>query len=344
MISTKTKNLYDRILKKFFLNKEQILENKENILTYFNELPATSQRTAIAALRYYNQEFNINENDLANLKLNYKKHLNKKEFHYMNDDHVNKLKIYINSTKDKERLILMILFDLGVRKFEVEKVIENWVEKQMSEFNIISKKGTIRKVYLSKAVESLLSYSYSKYGDEIIKWASNDTVYRITKKCFKIIGYKGACHDFRRHFAQNLDERGERLSVIKSLMGHSNIATTSIYIRQNDNELKKVIENQHKEKEIINTKEYSMMLQRAEDLKEVSNNQKDTIESLMQQIKELQEENLRLANDYKELKAHFVRLKDANKYIKNNKRVDDLIKRKIKTYEEERIKRIINCI
>ena len=345
MISDKTLNLYKRILSQSLNNKELIIKDKSKLLEFFNELPATSQRTAIAAYRYFKNEFNINEDDITNLKKHFKIHTNKKEFHYMTQDHINKLRIYLSSTTLKEKLILTILFDLGVRKFEVQKVIEGYLKSRNSDFQIIGKKSSVRKIYLTREVEALLRNALLEYYPEtIIKWASNDSVYNVTKKCFKFIGYNGACHDFRRHFAQNLDEKGERLSVIKSLMGHSNIATTSIYIKQNDNELKKVIQNQHKVKESIDIKQHIALTQRVDDLVNDANKKDEFISHLLKQIEHLTEENKRLVEEFKNLKNHFTRLKNQNKYTKENKRVETLIKRKINKYETKVIQNLLHSL
>ena len=345
MINDKTLNLYQRVLKQALLNKNEIVQNKAKLLDYFNDLPATSQRTAIAAFRYFKDEFNINEDDITSLKKHFKVHINKKEFHYMTQDHINKLRIYISSTTLKEKLILTILFDLGVRKFEVEKVIEGYLKSRNSDFQIIGKKHSVRKIYLTNEVEALLRQALLEHDEAtVLKWSTNDAVYNITKKCFKFIGYTGACHDFRRHFAQNLDEKGERLSVIKSLMGHSNIATTSIYIRQNDNELKKVIQNQHKAKEAIDLKHHIALTNRVDELVKETNKKDEFINHLLKQIELLTNQNETLVKQYNDLLDHFNRLKNKNKYIKENKRVETLIKRKLNKYEQKMIENLLHSL
>lgn len=341
MLSEKTYKLYLRILKEFFANKEKILFDKNNLLIYFNNLPATSQRTAIAALRYFKFDFNLDEEEIVGLKKNYKIHTNKKEFNYMTIDHINKLKIYLSKTTEKEKIILMTLFELGVRKFEVQKVIEKFIETQNSNFNIVGKKGTVRKIYLTIELMNLYKIVLKKFSKEqIIKWCSLDSVYNITKKCFKIIGFFGACHDFRRHFAQNLDEKGERLSVIKTLMGHSNIATTSIYIRQNDNELINVIQNQHKQKPTIDVKQHIELTNRVEQLIKLIDEKDKMINNLLKTVEEVVNDNNDLKNKLKSIENRYKRLKNSNKEQKEQKRIETLIKRKINKYEKEQIKNI----
>ena len=338
MLCEKTYKLYLRILKEFLENKSQILNDHILINKYFDNLPATSQRTAIAALKYFKNDFNLTEDEINQLKKNYKKHLNKKEFYYMNADHINKLKIYLATVDLKNKLILNILFDLGVRKFEVAKVVEQYLKSRNNEFNIIGKKGTIRKIYLTKNIEYLFKKSLLEFDEKIIlKWTNLDQVYRITKKCFEYIGFNGACHDFRRHFAQNLDEKGERLSVIKTLMGHSNIATTSIYIKQNDNELRQVINNQHKQKPVVDVKHHIELTNRCEELLNSINTKDEMIQNLLIKIESLVQDNQSLKNELSELNNKFKRLKNSNSYSKEIKRIDSLIKRRIINYEKERI-------
>ena len=345
MISNKTLELYKCVLKQPLLNKNEIVENKDKLVEYFNQMTAKSQRIAIPAFRYFKNEFNINEDDIANLRKHFKVHTNKKEFHYMTKDHINKLKIYLSSCTLKEKLILTILFELGIRRFEVQKVVKGYLKSRNSDFQIITKKNSVRKIYLTNEVEALLRQALIDYDETtILKWTSDSIVYRTTKKCFSYIGYNGACHDFRRHFAQNLDEKGERLSVIKSLMGHSNIATTSIYIRQNDNELKKVIQNQHKVKEAIDVKQHIALTNRVDELVNDANKKDEFINHLLKQIESLTKENSLIVNRYNDLLDHFNRLKNKNKYIKENKRVEALIKRKMNKYETEAIKNLLHSL
>lgn len=346
MVSIKTINLYQRVLKQALANKQEIINDHNKLLFYFNEMPASSQRTAIAAFRFFKDEFNISENQIVELKKHYKPHTNKKEFHYMTQDHINKLRIYLSTCKSiKEKIIITILFDLGVRKFEVAKVVQRYFETRNSDFQIIGKKSTVRKVFLTNEVEALLRKANLEHDEQtIIKWCSLESVYNITKKVFKFIGFNGACHDFRRHFAQNLDEKGERISVIKTLMGHSNIATTSIYIKQNDNELKKVIQNQHKQRDAVDLKHHIEMTNRVDELVKQVNEKDEFIKNLLTQIENLTTQNTLLTNQYNDLLNHFNRLKNKNKYIKENKRAETLIKRKINKYEQETIQELFNSL
>ena len=45
-------------------------------------------------------------------------------------------------------------------------------------------------------------------------------------------------HDLRRTFATRLLDKGVDINVVKNLMGHSNIATTSMYDRRGDEAMK----------------------------------------------------------------------------------------------------------
>ncbi len=293
MISNKTLNTYRTVLQQMFINKNEIIQDKNVLYRLFDNSKPSCQNIIIPALIHFKNEFNLCDYDIKNLKERKQRHTNIKEFEYMNEQHINKFKLYLASNlKLKDKLILTILFDLGVRKFEVKKVIEGYLNNQMSEFNIIGKHQQIRKIFLTNRIIELLELSKSKYNNEtILKWSVEQTVYRITKKCFKHINYHGACHDFRRHFAQNLDERGQRLTVIKSLMGHKNINTTSSYIRQSDNELRDVINNQHSAKPIIDNKMYHELINKLARNEQTLNNNNDMIENLLNKISELTELN-----------------------------------------------------
>ena len=68
----------------------------------------------------------------------------------------------------KEKLILTILFDLGVRKFEVEKVIEGYLKSRNSDFQIIGKKHSVRKIYLTNEVEALLRQALLEHDEATV--------------------------------------------------------------------------------------------------------------------------------------------------------------------------------
>ena len=245
----------------------------------------------------------------------------------MTQAHVNNFKLYVaSSLKLKDKLILTILFDLGVRKFEVKKVIEGYFRYSKSEFNIIGKHQQTRKIFLTHKIIELIELAKTKYSQqEISKWASEQTVYRVTKKCFNYIGYNGACHDFRRHFAQNLDEHGQRLTVIKTLMGHKNINTTSTYIRQSDAELREVINNQHFVKqtidtkmyhELVNTKMYHELVNKLYKSEQTLHNNNDMINQLLNQISELTEQNQILNKQHDALLVQANKNKDNDRYFR----------------------------
>lgn len=318
MISNKTLNTYRIVLQQMFIKQKEILEDKNILFSLFDNSKPSCQNLIIPALMHFKNEFNLSENDISTLKCRKQRHTNKKEFEYMTESHVNNFKLYVaSSLKLKDKLILTILFDLGVRKFEVKKVIEGYFRCNKSEFNIIAKHQQTRKIFLTHKIIELIELAKTKYNQhEILKWASEQTVYRITKRCFNYIGYNGACHDFRRHFAQNLDEHGQRLTVIKTLMGHKNINTTSTYIRQSDAELREVINNQHFTKQTIDTKMYHELINKLAKNEQALNNNNEMIENLLTKISELTELNQILNYQNKSLIKFCDKKKDDKVYRK----------------------------
>ena len=123
-------------------------------------------------------------------------------------------------------------------------------------------------------------------------------------------------------------------------MGHSNIATTSIYIRQNDNELINVIQNQHKQKPTIDVKQHIELTNRVEQLIKLIDEKDKMINNLLKTIEEVVNDNNNLKNKLKLIENRYKRLKNSNKEQKEQKRIETLIKRKINKYEKEQIKNI----
>jgi len=89
--------------------------------------------------------------------------------------------------------------------------------------NIRGKGSKYRKVYLPLNKKELVE---GFYGFRISKEYVKGTVWKIARKT----GLKFSFHSFRHSFASNFMKTGGGIDLLQRLLGHSNIATTSIYL------------------------------------------------------------------------------------------------------------------
>lgn len=83
-------------------------------------------------------------------------------------------------------------------------------------------------------VNSLLSYSHGKNVNDNIFNFSRVTCFRIVKQACSNAGFTDArCHPhtFRHSFAVHILTQGIPITILKDLLGHSNISNTLIYLR-----------------------------------------------------------------------------------------------------------------
>ena len=66
----------------------------------------------------------------------------------------------------------------------------------------------------------------------------------LIEKKFKDFGYVGySMHSFRRTFASQVIEKGGDITLLRSLMNHSSITTTAIYVENDPMTLRKMVSN-----------------------------------------------------------------------------------------------------
>ena len=71
---------------------------------------------------------------------------------------------------------------------------------------------------------------------------SPNSLSQLIKKKFEEIGLKGhSSHSFRRSFATNVIDQGGDITHLKTLMNHSDIQTTSIYVQHDPNTLTSLV-------------------------------------------------------------------------------------------------------
>lgn len=156
---------------------------------------------------------------------------------------------------NRDRLILSLLYYTGIRRNELLNL--NWSDLNLSKSTMIIRSGKRNKdrlIPLHKNVSFLLD----KYLEERLPLNNNALIIgemgkRMCKCSFvnllnmylEITGLKKkgySAHSFRHSFATHLIELGVDIFKVQTLLGHSNLETTRIYINFNSTQIAKAVE------------------------------------------------------------------------------------------------------
>ena len=143
---------------------------------------------------------------------------------YIDSDLLNEiLKASPLTKQGKEiRLAIRISYYSGLRLEETLTLTQEKIKE--NRLNIIGKGSKQRFCYLPKSEMNLLD-GFSKF--KIDKNYVKTNMSRISKKLKKTFSF----HSLRHSFAINLIKQGGSVALLQKLLGHSNLSTTSIYLR-----------------------------------------------------------------------------------------------------------------
>ncbi|MBS7221364.1 MAG: site-specific tyrosine recombinase XerD [Clostridiales bacterium] len=273
--SENTKSSYIRDLNSFarFLGENGIKDftkvNRTNIMTYIYELqaknkaPSTVSRNAASIRAFYSYLDKIkavDENPAEGLET---PKVEKKIPAILSTNEVEMLleQPDLSETKGlRDKAMLEVMYATGIRVSELISLKVADVNLNMEYLNCKSS-GKTRIIPLgSKAIEAVSQY-LSRARFSLVKDEKEDTLFvncfgsPMTRQGFwKIIkiyasnaGIKTDItpHMLRHSFAVHLIENGADIQSVQEMMGHSDIATTQMYVRLNRNKLKEVYNKSH---------------------------------------------------------------------------------------------------
>ena len=154
----------------------------------------------------------------------------------------------------RDRLILELLYDTGIRRSELIGIKDSDVDFGRSLLKVTGKRNKQRLIPFADELRDLLSSYIECRNNEV--GSSSDylfvrengepiyagIVYSIVRKSLAIIPSlaKRSPHVLRHSFATSMLNNGAELNAVKELLGHSSLASTSIYTHTSFEELKKV--------------------------------------------------------------------------------------------------------
>lgn len=167
-----------------------------------------------------------------------------------------------NKYKKRNVLLVSILLFCGLRVSELCQLTWDQVDLKNKTLYINGKGGKVREVPLdSFLIELFKDYKIAKKDRSIFVFASNDakkkmseeehisqrTVHDLIKRYVKKAKIKKniGCHALRRSAATILLSSGVNLRSIQLFLGHSNIATTTLYLNPDKEEVKREIRDKN---------------------------------------------------------------------------------------------------
>lgn len=238
--SIATINKYKRDLKYFInwlsnteITKATVIKYKEYLLEKYKPRSVNSMVAALNCFFKFSKCFDLVIKPVKIQKQpfrNQKVYITRKEYQKM-----------VNKTKDiQSKMLILTLANLGIRVSEVKYLtVEAVREKEM----IIYNKGKSRIVYIPKVLrKELLKYCKRenlKNGSIFINREGRPlnrvTIWRKIKKAAKESGVsetKAFPHNLRHLYAVTFYKKNKDVDLLATILGHSSIDTTRIYIQE----------------------------------------------------------------------------------------------------------------
>lgn len=151
------------------------------------------------------------------------------------------VKSIIETTRNlKHRTILAVIYSAGLRISELINLKPSDIDSDRKQIRVFGKGNKYRYTLLSTNTLDMLrmywrAYRPSKYlfeGHIKGQPVSRSTIQIVFRKAVKKTGInkQATIHSLRHSFATHLLESGVNLKIIQSLLGHSSLRTTSIYL------------------------------------------------------------------------------------------------------------------
>lgn len=154
----------------------------------------------------------------------------------------------------RDRLIVEMLYDTGIRRSELTGLKSSDVDFEMSQIKVTGKRNKQRIIPFADGLKNLMEayvlirnsqvevsedfFFVRKTGVQL----SPGMIYLIVKKKLSTISRLAKCgpHILRHSFATSMLNNGAELNAVKELLGHVSLLSTSVYTHTTFEELKKM--------------------------------------------------------------------------------------------------------
>ncbi len=154
----------------------------------------------------------------------------------------------------RNRLILEVLYDTGMRRSELIGLRDADIDYEAMQMKVTGKRNKQRLIPFAERLKNLM-LAYTEVRNREVGAGSGwffvrqngeqmsvGILYTVVKKKLSDIPTLAKCspHVLRHSFATSMLNNGAELNAVKELLGHSSLASTSIYTHTTFEELKKV--------------------------------------------------------------------------------------------------------
>ncbi len=308
-----TKKYYWRVIKVMFQDNTQIHKPFNEMLEIYKNETRAMQAVMYPSMVCYRDLLELTDEHLDLLKHNTKQSKDEPKQHpIISDEQFDRMYNAMLSNDDyAKKIMLAVLMLTGVRRSEVRELVENYVKYRSSVVYVKCKGNKDRSLYLHPELVKLLDEAIETGKiEQIVKKISPNTVYTCAREALKTAGIDGACHDFRRHFAQNLNKRGVRTSMVKKLMGHDNVNTTYIYIHDTEEDLHQAINNQLKPVPPVTSKDYVELINKYDRIKKQLEVSQKSVNELVSEVKRINNEKSEMGRNLVEMRKMLKRTRE----------------------------------
>jgi integrase/recombinase XerC len=173
---------------------------------------------------------------------------------------MNQVEFPDNWTGKTERMVIMLLYNTGMRQAELIGLKCNQIDRSKLCIKVLGKGNKERIIPVSKALMDEIG-AYQESKKQLIK-SEDDSylllrengkklypkwVYLVVHRYLSIVTTieKKSPHVLRHSFATHLSNNGAELNAIKELLGHSSLAATQIYTHNTIEKLKDIYRKAH---------------------------------------------------------------------------------------------------
>lgn len=154
----------------------------------------------------------------------------------------------------RNRLILEMFYDTGMRRSELVGIKNSDVDYEAMQIKVTGKRNKQRLIPFAEGLKNLM-LAYTEVRNREVgangEWffvrkngepLSTGIVYTVVRKKLSELSTlaKRSPHVLRHSFATSMLNNGAELNAVKELLGHSSLASTSVYTHTTFEELKKV--------------------------------------------------------------------------------------------------------
>ena len=154
----------------------------------------------------------------------------------------------------RDRLIIEMLYETGIRRSELMNIEITDVDFELQQIKVTGKRNKQRMIPFAERLKNMMSIYLDK-RKEIVQAGNNwffvrknekplspTIIYNIVRKSLSEIQMlaKRSPHVLRHSFATGMLNAGAELNAVKELLGHSSLASTSVYTHITFEELKKM--------------------------------------------------------------------------------------------------------